>query len=261
VKAKSRGLAFAVIGFAAALGYAAAAGKFHSDRLAAARPQAEDKAAPETLDRTVLPIPEAKREPITTLDARNAKAPPRFEVTAPRGGPNVVIVLLDDMGYGQPRTFGGACAMPTLDRLAAGGLRYSDLHVTALCSPTRAALLTGRNHHTCNLGAVEPPRRSAPAAELTTRHGTPFTLPTTHPPSPAPTGLASTHSRLHWPGTIASGHAKPPAIFPPPPPGQAPSPPQHQPATLTASVNRQLAAALPSRAGQCAVPVGPHPAR
>ena len=108
-----------------------------------------------TLDRTVLPVPEPKRPAMTTLDVRAAKAPPRFEVKAPAGAPNVVIVLIDDMGFGQPSTFGGAVAMPTLDRLAAGGLRYTNMHVTALCSPTRAALLTGRNHHTNNTGAVQ----------------------------------------------------------------------------------------------------------
>ena len=75
------------------------------------------------LDRTVLPIPEPKRAPITELDVRKAKAPPRFEVKAPKGAPNVVIVLLDDMGFAHPSTFGGAIAMPTLDRLAAQGLR------------------------------------------------------------------------------------------------------------------------------------------
>jgi arylsulfatase len=116
--------------------------------------QKDGTATPEKLDRTLLPIPEPKCEPITELDARKAKAPPRFDVKAPRGAPNVVIVLIDDMGFAHPSTFGGACAMPTLDRLAAGGLRYSNMHVTALCSPTRAALLTGRNHHTCNAGAV-----------------------------------------------------------------------------------------------------------
>jgi arylsulfatase A-like enzyme len=108
-----------------------------------------------TLDRTILPVPEPKRPAMTTLDVRAAKAPPRFEVKAPAGAPNVVIVLIDDMGFGQPSTFGGAVAMPTLDRLAAGGLRYTNMHVTALCSPTRAALLTGRNHHTNNTGAVQ----------------------------------------------------------------------------------------------------------
>jgi arylsulfatase A-like enzyme len=106
-------------------------------------------------DRTVLPIPEPHHKAITELDVRNAKAPPRFELKAPAEAPNVVIVLIDDMGYAHPDTFGGAISMPTLDRLAAGGLRYSNFHVTALCSPTRAALLTGRNHHTNNTGAVQ----------------------------------------------------------------------------------------------------------
>jgi arylsulfatase A-like enzyme len=108
----------------------------------------------QTLDRTVLPVPEPQLKPITELDARKAKAPPRFEVKAPKGAPNVVIVLIDDMGFGQPSTFGGPIAMPTLDRLASEGLRYNNFHVTALCSPTRMALQTGRNHHTNNAGAV-----------------------------------------------------------------------------------------------------------
>jgi arylsulfatase len=87
---------------------------------------AQDKSADGQLDRTVLPIPEPKSAPSTELDVRNAKAPPRFEVKAPKGAPNVVVVLIDDMGFGQPSTFGGGCAMPTLDRLAAGGLRFND---------------------------------------------------------------------------------------------------------------------------------------
>ena len=107
------------------------------------------------LDRTVLPIPEPRRQPITELDVRKAVAPPRFEVKAPRGAPNVVLVLIDDMGFGQPSTFGGGVSMATLDRLATGGLRYSNFHTSALCSPTRAALLTGRNHHSNNTGAVQ----------------------------------------------------------------------------------------------------------
>lgn len=108
-----------------------------------------------SLDRTVLPVPEPKVPPITALDVRQATAPPRFEVKAPKGAPNVVLVLVDDMGFGQPSTFGGGIAMPTLDRLAKQGLRYNNLHTSALCSPTRAALLTGRNHHTNNTGAVQ----------------------------------------------------------------------------------------------------------
>ncbi len=110
--------------------------------------------AADTLDRTSLPIAEPPVAPITEVDARKAKAPPRFEVKAPAGAPNVVIVLIDDMGFGHPSAFGGPCRMPTLERLAAGGLKYNRFHTTSLCSPTRMALLTGRNHHVVNTGAV-----------------------------------------------------------------------------------------------------------
>jgi len=106
------------------------------------------------LDRTVLPVPEPQPPTITELDARNAKPPARFEVKAPKEAPNVVVVLLDDIGFGQPSAFGGPCKMPTFDKLAAAGLRYNDFHTTALCSPTRTALLTGRNHHVNNAGAI-----------------------------------------------------------------------------------------------------------
>src|SRR5262245_38328424 len=68
-------------------------------------------------------------------------------VAAPRDAPNVLLVLVDDAGFGNPSTFGGPCQTPTLTRLADQGLRYNRFHVTALCSPTRAALLSGRNHH------------------------------------------------------------------------------------------------------------------
>jgi arylsulfatase len=134
-------------------------------------------------DRTVLPLAEPIYPPITEVDARRATPPPRFQVTAPTGAPNVVIVLVDDMGFAHPSTFGGAIDMPTLDRLAAGGLRYGNFHVTALCSPTRAALLTGRNHHTNNTGAVQDvatafpgntgvrPNSVAPLAEILRLNG------------------------------------------------------------------------------------------
>ena len=139
--------------------------------------------APAPVDRTVLPIPEPVYPRITELDARKAKAPPRFEVKAPQGAPNVVIVLIDDMGFGAPSTFGGGISMPTLDRLAEGGLRYNHFHTTALCSPTRMALLTGRNHHTTNTGAIEElatafpgntgirPESVAPLAEMLRLNG------------------------------------------------------------------------------------------
>ena len=117
-------------------------------------PGTSAKAAAGTLDRTVLPIPEPQTKTITTLDARDAKAPPRFEVKAPQGAPNVVIVLIDDIGFGHSSAFGGPINMPTLEKLANGGLRYNRFHTTALCSPTRVALLTGHNHHANNAGAI-----------------------------------------------------------------------------------------------------------
>ncbi len=105
-------------------------------------------------DRTTLPIPEPTYPRSTVLDVRNATPPPRFEVKAPEGAPNVLIVLVDDIGFGQSGAFGGPINMPTVERLAQGGLRYNNFHTTALCSPTRSALLTGRNHHTCNTGSI-----------------------------------------------------------------------------------------------------------
>ncbi len=105
-------------------------------------------------ERTVLPIPEPQYLHSTVFDARNATPPPRFEVKAPAGAPNVLIVLIDDMGFGQSSAFGGPIRMPTVDRLAHEGLRYNEFHTTALCSPTRAALLSGRNHHMNNMGSI-----------------------------------------------------------------------------------------------------------
>ena len=90
-------------------------------------------------DRTVLPVAEPSYPPITELDARDAKAPPRFEVKAPKGAPNVVVILLDNMGFGDVSTFGGPIQMPTLDRLAQAGLRYNNFKVPPLCSPSRVA--------------------------------------------------------------------------------------------------------------------------
>ena len=111
-------------------------------------------AAGDGLDRTVLPILEPRRPVFQELDARSVKTPPHFEVTAPAGAPNVVIILIDDLGFGATSAFGGPIQTPTLDRLAQGGLRYNNFHTTALCSPTRAALKSGRNHHTVNMGFI-----------------------------------------------------------------------------------------------------------
>ncbi len=135
------------------------------------------------LDRTKLPLAEPQYPPITEIDARKAKAPPRFEVKAPKEAPNVVIVLIDDMGFGQSSAFGGPIRMPTCEKLANGGLRYNRFHTTALCSPTRMALLTGRNHHSCNTGSImetatafpgqsgNRPNNVAPLAEMLRLNG------------------------------------------------------------------------------------------
>lgn len=106
------------------------------------------------LDRTSLPIKEPKRQTYKELDARNAKAPARWEVKAPKGAPNVVVVLIDDIGFGASHAFGGPINMPILDKLADTGLKYNRFHTTALCSPTRMALLTGYNHHSNNAGSI-----------------------------------------------------------------------------------------------------------
>src|SRR5258708_8579889 len=101
------------------------------------------------IDRTQLPIPDTqyKYPGKVPLDARDAKFPPIKLLRPPEGAPNVVVILLDDIGFGAPSTFGGGVNMPRLDALAKQGLRYTQLHTAAQCSPTRQALLTGRNHH------------------------------------------------------------------------------------------------------------------
>lgn len=139
--------------------------------------------AQENLDRTILPIAEPTPPTYKQLDARDAEAPPRFEVKAPAGAPNVVIVLIDDVGFGGPSTFGGPIQTPTLDSLAQSGLSFTNFHTTALCSPTRNALKTGRNHHTANTGSImetatafpgntgQVPNSVAPLAEMLRLNG------------------------------------------------------------------------------------------
>ncbi|HEX3232319.1 MAG TPA: sulfatase-like hydrolase/transferase, partial [Pyrinomonadaceae bacterium] len=82
------------------------------------------------LDRTILPIVEPQRQTYKELDARNAKAPERWEVKAPEGAPNVVVVLIDDIGFGASAAFGGPINMPNLDKVAATGLKYNRFHTT-----------------------------------------------------------------------------------------------------------------------------------
>jgi len=121
-------------------------------------------AAQAPLDRTTLPILGPKPPVSREIDVRNAKMPPRFEIKAPAGAPNVVIVLIDDLGFGATSTFGGPVRTEVLDRLAGNGVRYNNFHTTALSSPTRAALKSGRNHHQVNMAFVTEMATGFPGA-------------------------------------------------------------------------------------------------
>jgi arylsulfatase len=116
------------------------------------------------IQRSILPIPDRTQVRLTTYDAKdpNTKFAPIEPLRPPKGAPNVLVVLLDDVGFGASSAFGGPVNMPTAERLAAGGLKYTRFHTTALCSPTRAALLTGRNHHSVGMGCVTEAATSAP---------------------------------------------------------------------------------------------------
>jgi arylsulfatase A-like enzyme len=110
----------------------------------------------DNIQRTVLPIPDRPRAGLVTYDAKDpeTKFPPITQLRPPKGAPNVLIVLIDDAGFGSSSAFGGPCYTPTAERLAAGGLKFNRFHTTALCSPTRQACLTGRNHHTVGMGGI-----------------------------------------------------------------------------------------------------------
>src|SRR5688572_29591625 len=116
------------------------------------------------MQREILPIPDIPMPGLTTFDARDpdTKYPPIEPLRPPNAAPNVLIVLIDDVGFGASSAFGGPCRTPNLERLAAGGLKYTRFHTTALCSPTRSALLTGRNHHSVGMGAITEFATSAP---------------------------------------------------------------------------------------------------
>src|SRR5271155_6181865 len=113
-------------------------------------------ASQDDVSRTVLPVPDQGRTGLITYDAKDpeSKYPPIRQMRPPKGAPNVLIVLIDDAGFGSSSAFGGPCQTPNAEKLAAGGLKYSRFHTTALCSPTRQALLTGRNHHSAHMGGI-----------------------------------------------------------------------------------------------------------
>jgi arylsulfatase len=115
-------------------------------------------------NRTSLPMPNTIRPGLIVYDAKDpdSKFPPIPQLRPPQGAPNVLIVLIDDAGFGSSSAFGGPCRTPTVEKLAAGGLKYTRFHTTALCSPTRQALLTGRNHHSTGMGGITETATGAP---------------------------------------------------------------------------------------------------
>jgi arylsulfatase A-like enzyme len=128
------------------------------------RGQATMNNSNDKLNRTVLPIPDITPVNLTTFDARDpdTKYPKIEPLRPPKGAPNVLVVLIDDVGFGASSAFGGPCQTPNLEKLASNGLKYNRFHTTALCSPTRAAMLAGRNHHTVGMGNITENATSAP---------------------------------------------------------------------------------------------------
>src|SRR6185369_4634954 len=114
--------------------------------------------------RSHLPMATPARTGLITYDAKDpdTKFPPIEQLRPPKGAPNVLIILIDDAGFGSSSAFGGPCLTPNAEKLAAGGLKYNRFHTTALCSPTRQALLTGRNHHSAGMGGITEIATGAP---------------------------------------------------------------------------------------------------
>src|SRR5262245_53924852 len=129
----------------------------------ATRPaESTTKGTPQVLPRPDFHFPgEVGR---TYLESDPAQFPQ--PVTAPRGAPNILLILLDDVGFGQFSTFGGGVPSPTMDRLAKEGLRFNRFHTTALCSPTRAAMITGRNHHSTSFAGITEIATGAPRSRM-----------------------------------------------------------------------------------------------
>jgi arylsulfatase len=119
---------------------------------------------PPDTGRTAIPVPDRAYAGLITFDAKDPDTtfPPIEPLRPPVGAPNVLVVLLDDVGFGASSAFGGPINTPTAERLAANGLKYNRFHTTALCSPTRQALLTGRNHHSVGMGGITEIATSAP---------------------------------------------------------------------------------------------------
>ncbi len=149
---RSLAWAIAVIVVGGLLGWFSASGRLSREALA------QDKASPPVpkLDRTVLPPPAPEFKGKIAQNYKNSQPDwnPALPLQAPAGAPNVIMIVLDDVGFGHLGCYGGPIQTPNLDKLAAEGLRYNNFHTTALCSPSRGALLTGRNHHAIGLAAI-----------------------------------------------------------------------------------------------------------
>jgi hypothetical protein len=126
---------------------------------------------PDQIQREVLPIPDRRYAGLITYDAKDPEAsfPPIEPLRPPEGAPNLLVILLDDVGFGASSAFGGPCSTPAAERLAANGLKYNRFHTTALCSPTRQAMLTGRNHHSVGMGGSPRSRPRLPATARSAR--------------------------------------------------------------------------------------------
>jgi arylsulfatase len=136
----------------------------NSQQILQKRKEMEIMDTSEKIQRSVLPIPDAQYVGLTTYDAKDpdTKFPPIEQLRPPKGAPNVLIVLIDDCGFGASSVYGGPIHTPTGEQLAKNGLKFNRFHTTALCSPTRQALLTGRNHHSVNMGGICEIATSAP---------------------------------------------------------------------------------------------------
>ncbi len=131
----------------------------------------------------ILPFPQPPRPVITEPDWRKVPQPKPVSIRPPKGAPNILVILQDQTSYADPSTFGGPINFPTMDRLAKEGLTYTNFHVNSLCSPSRTALLTGRNQHQNSQAAVVDgatsypgdtgmrPKSVAPIAEILRQWG------------------------------------------------------------------------------------------
>jgi arylsulfatase len=147
-------LAVLAVGLGVVAGYLAGTGNLQRLASAWADEARKDKDKQPSDDGTVLPRPEPPFQGKIGRTAAESKPDFPKAIEAPKGAPNVLLIMTDDVGFAAASTFGGPIPTPNFEKLAKAGLRYNNMHTTALCSPTRAALITGRNHHTCASGVI-----------------------------------------------------------------------------------------------------------